>query len=1642
MGNHDIGRLALEVVNLNGGASDGELVDRLEIAQALNWLTRGIPIVYYGDEQGFVGDGGDQDARQDMMPSEVGTYNDDDLIGTDDTTADSNFDVTHPVYSAIADLAAVRGAHPALQTGAQVTRFSSGSAGIFAFSRIPVGGAGNEVVVAINNAETEQSATFATDTASSDWQAAAGPGGSLTSDADGSLTVTVPALSYVVYRADSPVTSGADADGFAIAMTAPAEGAEIVGRAEVGADLLDDRYAEVTFAVSVDGGAYEVVGTDDNSPYNVYHDVAGYPVGSTVTFKAIARDAGGNLVSNTVSAVVGEEVVPPPPGEGSAEYAIVHYQRSDGDYGDHTTGDFNDFWGLHLWGEAIDPSEVTEWPSPKPFLGEDEYGRFAWIELNDVSQPLNFIVHRGDTKDGTDADRFFDAAANPEIWLKQDDPNVYTSQADAQGFVTIHYQRPDGDYGEPTSPDFNDYWGLHLWGDAIDPAEATEWTGAKPFDGIDEYGAFWNIAVTDTSQPVNFIIHRGDTKDPGPDQSMIPAEDASIWIQSGDETIYGTRGAAEDFATIHYHRDDGDYGDPSSSDFNDFWGLHLWVGAAEPNPSWPQPMKPSGFDLFGPYWQVPLVDGAPELAYIIHRGDTKDPGPDQFLNFSIYDHEVWQLENADPDSPYIIPVPGGGGGGSVGGNLSEQRAHWADASTIVWDPGDGATAAQLCGAADGGMTLTDTGVEGSDTCVDLTADGTYPSGIDGQLHLAGLPAWTVPSDADAEVLLSGQLAVVALDGDGNRTNGTGVQIPGVLDALYATDVDLGAVWLPAALPATPPRPELRLWAPTATSVNVHLYTGPRSDDAEVIPMTRDGGVWSATGEADWNGRYYLYEVTVYVPSTDAVETNLVTDPYSVSLARNSTRSQIVDLADADLAPAGWADTAKPALGSFEDVSVYELHVRDFSIRDESVPAADRGTFAAFTHTESNGMQHLSALADAGLTHLHLLPVFDIATVNEDASERTEPDWATLESFPPDSDQQQALISPIRDDDGFNWGYDPFHYTVPEGSYSTDPDGPQRITEFREMVQSLNGAGLRVVMDVVYNHTHAAGQDDQSVLDRIVPGYYHRLDEAGAVTTSTCCPNTATEHAMMGKLMVDSVVTWARDHKVDGFRFDLMGHHSKANMLEVRAALDDLTEADDGVDGSSIVIYGEGWNFGEVADNARFVQATQLNLGGTGIATFSDRLRDAVRGGGPFDGGDALVTNQGWLNGLWYDPNALALPEAEARDRLLLAGDQIRVGLAGNLADYTFVDRTGATVTGSDVDYNGSPAGYTADPQENVVYIAAHDNQTLFDIGQYHHPLSTSTADRARAQNVGNAVVALAQGISFYHAGQDMLRSKSMDRDSFNSGDWFNRLDFTYQTNNWGAGLPIEEVNGDNWYLIQPRLADPALDPAPGDIEFTAAVMREWLEIRTSSPLFSLGTAAEVQSAVAFHNTGPDQTPGLIAMSIADIAALDPEAAGVVVLFNPTTAPVEHTMSDTAGSRAELHPVLASSVDDVVRTASFDDATGTFTVPARTAAVFVLPEPDVTPPTVTAALELVQRRGPNGVYRVSAQCTDDGEVAEFSAELNGVPVDDGQELVLIRRPGEQKVIDEGPQVIIQAPSFELVVTCTDAWGNTTTESASP
>jgi pullulanase-type alpha-1,6-glucosidase len=803
-------------------------------------------------------------------------------------------------------------------------------------------------------------------------------------------------------------------------------------------------------------------------------------------------------------------------------------------------------------------------------------------------------------------------------------------------------------------------------------------------------------------------------------------------------------------------------------------------------------------------------------------------------------------------------------------------------------------------------------------------------------HLAAYESLRVPASVRRQVrtLLTGQLVVAAYDASGALKIATGVQLPGVLDDVYpgAQERTLGPTWKGST-------PRVAVWAPTAKSVALKLTPAGSSTERTVRMRRDDDGVWSVKGKRSWRDARYRFEVRVYAPSTQKVETNLVTDPYSLGLTTNSQRSVLVDLHSREVTPKGWKNLRKPAYRTDETPTVYELHLRDFSVSDQTVPAAHRGTYLAFTDQRSDGMRHLRELAKAGMGYVHLLPVNDISSIQEDRSEQKTP--GDLSQYGPASQEQQAKVAEVAAQDGFNWGYDPLHYTAPEGSYATDPDGVTRNREFRQMVAGLNKAGQRVVMDVVYNHTPAAGQDPKSILDRVVPGYYQRLSATGAVETSTCCSNTATEHPMMGKLMIDSVVTWAKQYKVDGFRFDLMGHQPKAVMLELRAALDRLTLSRDGVDGKRIILYGEGWNFGEVADNARFVQATQAEMAGTGIATFNDRMRDSVRGGGPFDEDPAV---QGFASGLYTDPNGDAVNgsrDAQLK-ALLLDQDRIKVGLAGNLKDYRFVDRTGATVKGSGIDYNGAPTGYTKRPGEAVNYVEAHDNETLFDALTYKLPTATSMDDRVRMQTLALSTTALSQGTSFWTAGGDLLRSKSFDRNSYDSGDWFNLLDFSKTENGFARGLPPKADNESKWPYMTPLLSDPALKPAPADIEEASAQADALLEIRRSTPLFALGTRKLVQQKVSFGAGGPDQTPGVITMRIDDTRGkdVDRRLKGLVVVFNASPDATTQTVAGTKGARFALHPVQAGGSDAVVKTSVYDRSAGTFTVPGRTVAVFV------------------------------------------------------------------------------------------------------
>ncbi|MBN2566427.1 MAG: pullulanase-type alpha-1,6-glucosidase, partial [Candidatus Eisenbacteria bacterium] len=928
----------------------------------------------------------------------------------------------------------------------------------------------------------------------------------------------------------------------------------------------------------------------------------------------------------------------------------------------------------------------------------------------------------------------------------------------------------------------------------------------------------------------------------------------------------------------------------------------------------------------GLYWDIRLKENAESVGFIVHRGDTKDPGPDMFLRPADDGREVWLVSgratfsSEEPDVQTLAL-----------GDLSLARAHWVDARTLAMTirKREGEVY-QLHSSPDASLALTPDGVVGGDS-VTLTLD---PSGLSPAVqakfpHLKGYAALTIP-DSFSDFIpaaLKGQLAVSVMSADGKLLSATGVQIPGVLDDLYAYDGPLGVTWGGGT-------PTITVWAPTAQLVAVRLFDASGdSEPSAVIPMSEKNGVWTTIGQPDWKGKFYLHEVTVFAPTTGAIERNVVTDPYSRCLSMNSTKSQIVDLDDAELKPAGWDELAKPPLAAPEDIVIYELHVRDFSANDPTCPKEYVGTYRAFT-VDSNGTRHLSALAEAGLTHLHLLPTFDIASVNEDKSRWLYP--GDLTQYSSDSDRQQAAVAAVSDQDPYNWGYDPYHYGVPEGSYSTDPDGSMRIIEFRRMVKSLADMGLRVVMDVVYNHTHASGVADMSVLDKVVPGYYHRLNRDGLVETSTCCQNTATEHYMMERLMVDDLVHWARDYKVDGFRFDLMGHHMKRNMEKARDALYALTPAADGVDGQAVYIYGEGWDFGEVQGGKRGVNATQANMAGTGIGTFNDRMRDAIRGGSAFSD----RREQGFATGMFTDPNGYNQGTGPDRATLLKQSDRIRVGMAGNLKDYRFTDHTGREMRGGLMEN----VGYTDDPSEVINYCSAHDNETFFDKVQYAAAQTATAAERARIQNIALSLVGLGQGIPFFHAGSDVLRSKSMDTDSYNSGDWFNRVDWSYEMNNFGVGLPVAEKNHDRWNIIRPLLARPDIKPGADEILSTVHHFREILRIRKSSPLFRLRTAKDINDRVRFLNTGPDQIPGLIVMEVSDDVAgsaqLDPANQRVVALFNASKEVVSFKHLEFEGVPLELHPVLMSSHDETVKQSTFEPDKAVFTIPARTTAVFV------------------------------------------------------------------------------------------------------
>ncbi len=1012
--------------------------------------------------------------------------------------------------------------------------------------------------------------------------------------------------------------------------------------------------------------------------------------------------------------------------------------------------------------------------------------------------------------------------------------------------------------------------------------------------------------------------------------------------------------------------------------------------------SWDNGLEISGVDpVYGAYWLLNLKPGVKGKEgacgnFIIHVG-TDDAGKALGANDAKMDLGPKQPEklvamswtfNANA-SVYIYPID------SLGVQIADNAAHWLDRSTLVWN-GDtaGVSKFKLHHSAAADLAIDSDTLTINGEAVELT-----PSNLtDGQKalvpHLASWPAYKTSVSAEqAKTMVKNQLVLASYDSANKLIGASYVQAAKVLDDLYTSAVNdadeatLGVVYDGSNIKTS-------VWAPTARSVKLKVYNAAKALTAtHAMTFDSNTGVWSYSGAAaSLNRAFYRFEVEVYHPQTKKVETIEATDPYSVNTATNGRFSQFVNLADADTKPALWDNHEVPAAAKPEDIVIYEGHIRDFSARDTSVSAANRGKYLAFTETDSAPVQHLKRLADSGLTHFHLLPATDMATVNEDASKRVDLTSTVAElckinskaavclengaskledifkSYQSSGENAQALADAMRPSDSFNWGYDPHHFNVPEGSYASSPEGVARIKEMRAMNQALHGLGLRVVLDVVYNHTSSSGLFDNSVFDKIVPGYFHRYNAVtGAMERSTCCENTATEHKMMQKFVADSLVLLAKEYKFDGFRFDIMGHHPKDAILAAR-------EAVKAVDADSY-FYGEGWNFGEVANDARFVQARQANLAGTEVGTFNDRLRDSVRGA-------ALFSNNADVGKLQQQ-------------------NYIEIGLAGTLKDFVLKDYQGNTGTAGGVIWNGQPAGYAADPADIINYVSKHDNESLWDKLQLELAADINIDNRVRIHNMALAISMLSQGIPFLQMGDDLLRSKSLDRNSYDAGDWFNFVDFSKQSNNWNVGLPLAQDNKANWTRIAQVANNPNTTAYPEHIALASDVFAEFLQIRKSSPLFRLTTGADVMARVGFHNIGKNLTQGLIVMSIDDgtgLTDLDPAHDALVVVLNGTATEKTHKVPTAQGF--VLHSVQQNSADSKVQDSRFNTVgnDGEFVVPAYTAAVFVKPQqgaqgtglkadatmgaPDIAPYGLTTVFV---RGGMNGW----------GEVDAFSYEGSGV-----------------------------------------------------
>lgn len=853
----------------------------------------------------------------------------------------------------------------------------------------------------------------------------------------------------------------------------------------------------------------------------------------------------------------------------------------------------------------------------------------------------------------------------------------------------IHYLRPDFNY---------DGWHLYVWGDGY-IGEPVAWDASLSATGMDEYGPYWDVPWGGGG--LNFIVHNGDARQYPADRNFPePAAGKELWVihDSGEYytasvpalTAAGIPAApaiSDGYTRLYYLQPDKNH---------DGWGLHAWSDSGGlTGITWENPMAIRGYDHYGyAYWDVPS-----DLAgYIIHQGDTKDTPTDRSL---------------DPSNNENFIVSG-------------DPVNYTDRLTAMQKVSNRIVMATF--------TTSNTIRFTTLTAVDQNAAIRVRDGdadlVLGQIDRSQAPVYTITLARDCD------LKIYRLTVDNMATDV--IINPELVDRYFSVDEKLGACYSPTAT-------AFKLWAPLADEVQLLLFSSNASSTpSSVIPLAKgEHGVWNCKVSGNLDGQLYQYQVT------HGQTVKRVLDPYAVSMADFDSggadtvgKAAVINLAKTN--PADWERDRFIKLENPEDAIIYEVHLRDFTIADRSIPAAKRGTYEGF-------IAKIPYLKRLGITHVQLQPVQNWYYGKES-----------------DRSYESGMAT---DNSNYNWGYDPHNYFTPEGWFASDSADPYaRVRELKRLIRELHKAGIGVVLDVVYNHTAVS-----DIFEDIVPNYYYRRNDDGTFTNGSGCGNdTASERAMFRKLMIDSATYWVREYHVDGFRFDLMGLHDIPTMKELSLACRAINPF--------IELHGEGWDLGTLPLHDRYIKG-----GGSeddhhralleiphGIAMFSDGMRDGL-----IQENYQSATKGGFVqNDTRYERDHEAY---------------VRRGIVGNIVNYT----TGLPINRAWYDC------FCDDPEESVNYTTCHDGLTIHDKLKLTLPEDVSRDELIKRYKLQFAIVMTSQGKAFFQAGEELLRSKPATDPSANQ----NYISSGYCHNSHDASDDINKIDWRGYQALDPETID-------------------------------------------------------------------------------------------------------------------------------------------------------------------------------------------------------------------------------------------